>query len=81
MPTFVHGKGTRVYLDEFEMTTYFNSADVTLTNETAEITAFGATSKAYLLGLADGTLSMGGMWNQETDGSDEELHAILPSGE
>ena len=79
MPTFVHGKGTKVYLDEFEMTTYFNSADVTLTNETAEITAFGATSKSYLLGLADGTLSMGGMWNQETDGSDEELHAILGS--
>jgi hypothetical protein len=79
MPTFVHGKGTKVYLDEFEMTTYFNSADVTLTNETAEITAFGATSKSYLLGLADGTLSLGGMWNQETDGSDEELHAILGS--
>jgi len=79
MPTFVHGKGTKVYLDEFEMTTYFNSADVALTNETAEITAFGATSKSYLLGLADGTLSLGGMWNQETDGSDEELHAILGS--
>ena len=79
MPTFVHGKGTKVYLDEFEMTTYFNSADVTFNNETAEITAFGATSKSYLLGLADGTLSMSGMWNQETDGSDEELHAILGS--
>ena len=79
MPTFVHGKGTKVYLDEFEMTTYFNSADVTLSNDTGEITAFGATSKSYLLGLADGTLSLGGMWNQETDGSDEELHAILGS--
>jgi hypothetical protein len=79
MPTFVHGKGTKVYLDEFEMTTYFNSADVTFNNETAEITAFGATSKSYLLGLADGTLSMSGLWNQETDGSDEELHAILGS--
>jgi len=79
MPTFVHGKGTKVYLDEFEMTTYFNSADVTLTNETAEVTAFSDSSKAYILGLADGTLTLGGMWNQETDGSDEELQAILGS--
>jgi hypothetical protein len=79
MPTFVHGKSTDVYLDEFVMTPYFNSADVTLTNETAEVTSFADTSKAYILGLADGTLTLGGMWNQETDGSDEELNAILGS--
>ena len=51
MPTFVHGKDTKVYLDEFEMTDYFNSADVALTNDTAEVTAYGATSKSYLLGM------------------------------
>jgi hypothetical protein len=79
MPTFVHGKGTEVYLDEFVMTPYFNSADVTLTNETAEVTSFSDTSKAYILGLADGTLSLNGMWTADTDGSDEELHAILGS--
>ncbi len=79
MPTFVHGKGTAVYLDEFIMTDYFNSADVALTNDTAEVTAYSATSKSYLLGLADGTLSMSGMWTADTDGSDEELHAILGS--
>ena len=79
MPTFVHGRGTQVYLDEFIMSDYFNSADVALTNDTAEVTAYGATSKSYLLGLADGTLSMSGMWTADTDGSDEELQAILGS--
>ena len=79
MPTFVHGKGTEVYLDEFVMSPYFNSTDVTLTNETAEVTSFSDSSKAYILGLADGTLSMSGMWTSDTDGSDEELHAILGS--
>jgi len=79
MPTFVHGKSTKVYLDEFEMTDYFNSADVALTNDTAEVTSYGATSKSYLLGLADGTLSMSGMWTADTDASDEELHGILGS--
>ena len=79
MPTFVHGKSTEVYLDEFVMSPYFNSTDVTLSNETADVTSFSDTSRTYILGLADGTLSLSGMWNQETDGSDEELHAILGS--
>jgi len=79
MPTFVHGKGTKIYLDEFDMTPYFNSADVAITNETAEVTSFADSSKAYILGLADGTLSCSGMWTGDTDGSDEELNAILGS--
>ena len=48
MPTFIHGKGTAVYLDEFVMTPYFNSTDVTLTNETAEVTSFADSSRAYI---------------------------------
>ena len=79
MPTFVHGKDTEVYLDEFVMSPYFNSTDVTITNETAEVTSFSDTSKAYILGLADGTLSCSGMWTADTDASDEELSAILGS--
>ena len=79
MPTFVHGKGTDVYLDEFNMTPYFNSADVTITNQTAEVTSFADTAAAYVLGVSDGTLSMSGMWTADTDGSDEELNAILGS--
>ena len=77
MPTFVHGKDSKVYLDEFDLTSYFTNADVTVTNETSEVTSFGATSKSYLLGLADGTLSLSGLWSADTDGSDEELQAIL----
>lgn len=79
MPTFIHGKGTSVLLDEFDLSSYFNSADVSQTTETAETTAFGATSKSYLVGLRDGTLSLSGMWAADTDGSDEELSAILGS--
>lgn len=77
MPTFVHGKSTRVYVDEFDLSTYFNTADVAVTNETAETTAFQSSSKQYLLGLNDGTITLGGMWSADTDGTDEELSAIL----
>lgn len=77
MPTFVHGKGTSVLVDEFDLSAYFNSSDVSRSQDTAEVTAFGATSKSYLVGLADGTISLSGMWAADTDGSDEELSAIL----
>jgi hypothetical protein len=77
MPTFVHGKGTSVLVDEFDLSAYFNSSDVARSQDTAEVTAFGATSKSYLVGLADGTISLSGMWAADTDGTDEELSAIL----
>ncbi len=79
MPTFVHGKGTKVYVDEFDLTSYFNSAEMTMTTDTAETTAFGDTSRAYIKGISDGTLSLSGMWSADTDGSDEELQALLGS--
>jgi len=79
MPTFVHGKGTEVLLDEFDLSSYFNSVDTSRSTDTAETTSFGATSKSYIVGLTDGTLSLSGMFAQDTDGSDEELSAILGS--
>jgi hypothetical protein len=79
MPTFIHGKDTKVYVDEFDLSGYVTSADFAMTNDTSEITAFGASAKAFLVGLQDGTLSLSGLWSADTDGSDEELQAILGS--
>ena len=77
MPTFIHGKNTAVYIDEFDLTSYFSEVSFTQENDVAETTAFGDTNKSYLLGLRNGSLSMSGMWSADTDGSDEELQALL----
>ena len=77
MPTFIHGKNTAVYIDEFDLSSYFNDVSVSLDNDVAETTAFGDTNKAFILGTRGGTLSMSGMWASDTDGSDEELVALL----
>jgi hypothetical protein len=77
MPTFVHGKGTKVLIDEFDLSTYFTSVDVTQAIDTAETTTFSANSKSYIKGLEDGTISLSGLFAQDADGSDEELSAIL----
>ena len=77
MPTFVHGKDTAVYIDEFDLSSYFTETSFAQENDTAETTAFGDTNKSYILGLRNGTLSMSGLWSADTDGSDEELQALL----
>ena len=77
MPTFIRGKNTAVYIDEFDLTSYFSEVSFTQENDVAETTAFGDTNKTYLLGLRNGSLSMSGMWSADTDGSDEELQALL----
>ena len=77
MPTFIHGKNTAVYIDEFDLTSYFNDTSIAIDNDVSETTAFGDTNKAFILGTRGGTLSMSGMWAADTDGSDEELQALL----
>ena len=77
MPTFIHGKGTKTYIDEFDLSDYFNAADSTFSVETADITAFGASSRSFLPGLQTATMGLTGLWSADTDGSDEELNALL----
>jgi hypothetical protein len=77
MPTFVHGKDTAVYIDEFDLTSYFTDTSVSMDNDVAETTAFGDTNKTFITGLRSGTLSLSGLWAADTDGSDEELQALL----
>lgn len=77
MPTFVHGKGAKVLVDQYDLSEYFNSVDVASTVDTAETTGFGSSSKSYIVGLRDQTLSLSGMYSQDVSGSDEVLSAAL----
>jgi hypothetical protein len=80
MPTFIHGKSTGVLLNQFDLSTYFNSVDTASTIDTAEITSFGSSAKSYLPGLNDATLSLSGLYSQDaTVGSDVVLSTILGS--
>ncbi len=79
MPTFLHGKNTAVYIDEFDLTSYFTSTSTTVQTDLAETTSYAASAKTYIKGLRTGSVSASGLWAQDTDGSDEELQAILGS--
>ncbi len=73
MPTFVHGKSTDFELDDTggtsrSLANTLTSVDFPETIDTGEVTAFGATSKAYLVGLRDATISVSGLWDATIDG-------------
>ena len=78
MPSFIHGKSTGLLLDQFDLSTYFNSLDIAQSVDTAETTSFGTSSKSYIVGLHDATVSMSGMYSQDaTTGEDVVLSTAL----
>lgn len=73
MPTFVHGKSVDFALDDTSGTSrnlsdVLNTVDFPEVTETAETTAFGASSRAYIVGLETATISISGMWDATVDG-------------
>ena len=73
MPTFYHGKSTNFSLDDTggtsrDISDVLVSVDFPEIVETGETTAFGATSKSYIVGLRDATISVSGIWDSTVDG-------------
>lgn len=73
MPTFVHGKSTNFTLDDTsgtvrDISNVLTSVDFPQSLDTAETTAFGSSSKSYIVGLKDATISVSGIWDATVDG-------------
>lgn len=80
MPTFRHGKGVNIFVNEFDFSTYFNSASASTSVETAETSAFGTSAKTYITGQVDGTISLSGMFESTASvGTDEFFDNSLGS--
>jgi hypothetical protein len=77
MPTFRHGRGTKVLVNEWDMSTYFKDASASGTADTGETTAFGSEVKTYVIGMTDGRVSLGGMFSGDVQGVDETFQAIF----
>ena len=76
---FIHGKGTIVLCNEFDLSSYFKEAGISRSAETADTTTFGKSAKTYITGLTDGTLSLSGLFEGSANAIDQELTDILGS--
>jgi hypothetical protein len=74
---FRHGKNTKVLFGAYDLSSYFNEASSATSIETGETTTFGKNSKTYLTGLADGTISLSGLFDGDANAVDAVLSATL----
>lgn len=73
MPTFAHGKSAVFNINDAsankrDISNVINSTALSRSAETAEVTALGNASKAYIPGLKDATISLEGMADVTTSG-------------
>ena len=76
---FIHGKSAVVLHGAYDLSSYLNNGSANSSVDTNEVTAFGSTSKAYVTGLKDSTLSASGMFDGSASAVDEVLTASIGS--
>jgi hypothetical protein len=71
--TFLHGKSAGIAFGGSDLSSYLRTADPSAEAATEDVTTFGATSRAYILGHTDGNLSLGGFY----DGAEGAIDAVI----
>lgn len=61
-----HGKDTKVALGNYDLSPYLNEVSTSMSIETAETSTFGTSSKTYITGQNDGTISFTGLFDGDT---------------
>jgi hypothetical protein len=79
MPTFTHGKNAKVLMNGADLSAYFSKINVKASAETAEVSTLGSTSKSYIPGLQDATLSLDGYWSGDVAGAEADLSSKFGS--
>ncbi|ASR83943.1 hypothetical protein SEA_SHROOMS_63 [Arthrobacter phage Shrooms] len=79
MPAFSHGKNTKISVDNaagalVDISNVTNSVDMPRSTDTGETSAMGTNDKSYVAGQADGTVSIGGLFDPTVDA---QLSAIV----
>lgn len=70
---FKHGKDSKVFINNTDFSSYFNSVDVARTADVAESTTFGNASKTYITGNKDGTFTVTGFFDATADATLQPL--------
>lgn len=74
---FVHGRKTAVVWNGYNLTSYFNDAQVSRSVETAETTVFGDSAKTFIPGMMSGTIALKGMFDAAVDAVDTVMSSAI----
>lgn len=74
---FIHGKGATVTVNSVALTAFSNSIEFSREGESHEVTAFGATAKAYQSGLKDATITLEGIYDDGAAGPEATFKPLV----
>lgn len=72
-------KNTSVLVDGYDLSHYFDTADTDQKLAALDTTTFGSQAKTFTAGLADGAMSLGGVFDGSANAVDQVLQAALSS--
>jgi hypothetical protein len=89
---FLHGKSAKIYWNGYDLTAFLNSIGLNTTGDVAETSTFGLTSKTFVSGLVNATLTIDGLYsdasgegvdllNQALAASSNHTILIFPQGD
>lgn len=76
---FFHGKATRVYLNGYNLSSFFDSVGFEMNADTVETTCFNLDDKEYIMGNKTAVISAEGFFDGSTQATDEALNAAFSS--
>lgn len=62
-PTFRHGRGTKVAVNQYNMSPFMSNTTITASVDTGPITPYGTTDKSFVVGAANRTASYDGYFS------------------
>jgi hypothetical protein len=77
MPTFRHGRGSKVLYGGYDLSNQFREANINSQADTADTTAFGSSVKTYVMGMIGGTAALSGMYSGAAGDEDAVLSAAF----
>jgi hypothetical protein len=77
IPTFRHGKNTKVYFGTTDITAFFNQGSVANTVDMGDTTTFGSSAKTYVAGHLDSKASLSGLFDGTAAAIDDILNTAL----
>jgi predicted secreted protein len=69
-----HGKDTKILVNGYNVSGYYNSATVDSSRDEAEVTGFGASAKSFVAGQKDTTVSLEGHFDGDADAIDQQIN-------
>jgi len=76
---FFHGKNTKVLLNGYNMSSFFDSVDLPITADTVETTVFSLSDKTYVLGNKTAAITAEGFFDGTSSQSDVILRGAFAS--